>query len=72
MNLSPLKSYWWAEDRVVLPTLCQRNSKHFRVCTLEFFLEVEETVEVSAWSITEKPTGSQMLRRSYVDAKEEI
>lgn len=39
---------------MVLPTLCQRISKHFWVCTPEFFLEVVEMVEVSAWSITEK------------------
>lgn len=49
-----------------------KKFKAFARLYSEFFLKVAETVEVSFWSITEKPAGSQTLRRSYVNAKEQI
>jgi len=49
-----------------------KKFKAFASLYSKFFSKVAETVEVSFWSITEKPAGSLMLRRSYTDAIEPI
>lgn len=49
-----------------------KKSEAFASLYSEFFLKVAETVELSFWSITEKPAGSQTLRKGYVDAKRQI